>query len=127
MRRNDPKTMKLYQICERYGLSSREVFRYLMPEGLPIYRCRGKWYAELQDLTQWELETKRIYFGKTEYESMILPAYENILRQKRLQQRRTAQEKERAWREENRHLYRLFYVLFGICIGLTAISAILGQ
>ena len=124
MPQNDSEILKLSQVCRRYGLSSREVFRYLMPEGLPMYRRQGQWFADLQNLKKWELETKRVYFGKTEYESMVLPAYASILLQRRRQQRRAELNKARVWRQENRHLYQLFYIMIGIFIGMAMISAI---
>ena len=124
MPQNDPEILKLSQVCRRYGLISREVFRYLMPEGLPMYRRQGQWFADLQNLKKWELETKRVYFGKTEYESMVLPAYASILLQRRRQQRRAELNKARVWRQENRHLYQLFYIMIGIFIGMAMISAI---
>ena len=95
-----------------------------MPEGLPMYRRQGQWFADLQNLKKWELETKRVYFGKTEYESMVLPAYASILLQRRRQQRRAELNKARVWRQENRHLYQLFYIMIGIFIGMAMISAI---
>ncbi len=94
----------------RYGVSSGKIYKDFLGNGLPYYKVGREYRFDPDQVIQWEIELKKIPFGKEE--ELILPGYLQFIEDLQHDFYMAKKEKDQSKIKEIKQLKRKYHILF---------------